>query len=86
MLKSHFKISFYISPPFPAIGQLILCMIANFSRGSGNESSYTATMYFSYAILANPELEPHAPNTYQSRLVLDGSINSKKCDGFISRP
>ncbi len=30
---------------------------------------------FSYAILANPELEPHAPNTYQSKLRPGGSIN-----------
>ena len=29
---------------------------------------------FSYAILANPEVEPHAPNTYQSKLVPGGSI------------
>ena len=28
---------------------------------SGNDSSYTATMYFSCIILANTEVEPHAP-------------------------
>ena len=30
--------------------------------------------------LAILELEPHAPNTYQSKLVLGGSINSNKCE------
>ena len=29
---------------------------------------------FSYTILANHEVEPHAPNTYQSKLVPGGSI------------
>ena len=28
----------------------------------------------SYIILANPEVEPHAPNTYQSNQVPDGYI------------
>ena len=36
-----------------------------YSLGSGNDSPYTATMYFAYTILANPDVEPHAPNTYQ---------------------
>ncbi len=31
---------------------------------------------FSYVILANPEVEPHAPNTYQSKLVPSDSIKS----------
>ncbi len=31
-------------------------------------------MYFSYTILAIPEVEPHAPNTYQSEPVPSGSI------------
>ncbi len=31
---------------------------------------------FSYTILANPEVEPHAPNTYQSILVPSDSFNS----------
>ncbi len=55
------------------------------SLGWSNESSYTATMYFSYTILANPEVEPHAP-TYQSKLVSSDSINSKKCEGSTSSP
>ena len=38
---------------------------------------------FSYT---NPESEPHAPNTYQSKLVPGGSINSNKCEGSTSRP
>ncbi len=37
-------------------------------------------------ILANPEVEPHAPNAYQSKLVPGGSINSNKCEGSTSRP
>ena len=41
---------------------------------------------FSYTILANPEVEPHAPNTYQSKLVPSDSINSNKCEGSTSRP
>ncbi len=56
------------------------------SLGSGNESAYTATMHFSYTILANPEVEPHASDTYQSKLVPDGSIDSNKCEGSTSRP
>ncbi len=31
---------------------------------------------FSYTMLANPEVEPHAPNTYQSKLVPSGSTLS----------
>ena len=34
---------------------------------------------FSYTILANPEVEPHAPNTHQSKLLPSGSINRNKC-------
>ncbi len=30
---------------------------------------------FSYTILGNPVLEPHAPNTYQSKLVPGDSIH-----------
>ncbi len=41
---------------------------------------------FSYTILANPEEEPHAPTTYQSKLVPGGSINSNKCEGSTSLP
>ena len=41
---------------------------------------------FSYTILANPKVEPHAPNTYQSKLVPSDSINSNKCEGSTSRP
>ncbi len=41
---------------------------------------------FSYTILANPEVEPHAPNTYQSKLVPSDSSNSNKCEGSTSRP
>ncbi len=41
---------------------------------------------FSYIILANPEVEPHAPNTCQSKLVPSDAINSIKCEGSISRP
>ena len=41
---------------------------------------------FSYTILADPELEPHAPSTYQSKLVIGGSINSNKWEGSTSRP
>ena len=41
---------------------------------------------FSYTILANPKLEPHAPDTYQSKLVPGDSIYSNKCEGSISRP
>ncbi len=37
---------------------------------------------FSYAILANPGVEPHAPNTYQSKLLPSVSINSNKCEGL----
>ena len=33
---------------------------------------------FSYTIQTNPELEPHAPTTYQSKLVPGDSIN--KCE------
>ena len=40
---------------------------------------------FSYAILAYPEVEPHAHNTYQSKLVPGGSINSNKCEGSTSK-
>ena len=36
---------------------------------------------FSYANLANPEVEPHAPNTYQSKLIPSGSIISNKSEG-----
>ncbi len=31
---------------------------------------------FSYTILTNPEVEPHAPNTYQSKWAPVGSINA----------
>ncbi len=41
---------------------------------------------FSYTILANPEVEPHTPNTYQSKLVPSESFNSNKCEGSTSRP
>ncbi len=41
---------------------------------------------FSYTIVANPEVEPHAPNTYQSKLVPSGSIDSNKREGSTSRP
>ncbi len=41
---------------------------------------------FSYTILANPEVEAHAPNTYQSKLVLVGSINSNKRERSTSKP
>ncbi len=41
---------------------------------------------FSYTILANPEVEPHAHNIYQSKLVPSDSINSNKCEGSTSRP
>ena len=37
---------------------------------------------FSYAVLGNPELEPHAPNTYQSKQVPGDDINSNKCKGL----
>ena len=40
---------------------------------------------FLYTILANPEVEPHARNTYQSKLLPGGSINSNKCEGSTSR-
>ncbi len=30
------------------------------SLGSGNESSYTDSMHFSFTVLANPEQEPHS--------------------------
>ena len=43
-------------------------------------------LQFSYTILANPKVEPHAPNTYQSKLVPGGSNNSNKCEGSMSRP
>ncbi len=33
---------------------------------------------FSYTILANPGMEPHAPNTYQSKLVPGDYIYSNK--------
>ncbi len=42
----------------------------NSTLESGNNSPYTATMYFSYTILANPELEPHAPNNNVLRCIL----------------
>ncbi len=35
-------------------------------------------MYFSYTVLANPEMEPHALHTYQSKQVPDGCIDSNK--------
>ncbi len=41
---------------------------------------------FFYTILANPEVEQHAPNTYQSKLVPSVAINSNKCEGSTSRP
>ncbi len=41
---------------------------------------------FSCTILANPEVEPHAPYTYQSKLVPSVSINSNKSQGSTSRP
>ncbi len=41
---------------------------------------------FPIPFVANPELEPHAPNTYQSKLVPGGSINSNKCEGSTSMP
>ncbi len=41
-------------------------------------------IFFSYTIQADPEVEPHAPNTYQSILVPGGSINSNKCDPYLS--
>ncbi len=40
---------------------------------------------FSYTILAIPEVEPHAPHTYQSKPVPCVSINSNKCEGSTSR-
>ncbi len=43
-----------------------------FSLGSGNDSY---NVFFSYTILATPEVEPHAPYTY----------NSNK-EGSTSRP
>ncbi len=49
--------------------------LTHYSLGSGNDSPYKATMYFFYTILANPEVEPHAPTTYQSKLVTGGSID-----------
>ena len=30
---------------------------------------------FSYTILANPEVEPHAPNTYESKPLPGGSTS-----------
>ncbi len=41
---------------------------------------------FPYTILANPEVEPHAPNTYKSKLVPGVFNNSKKSEGSTSRP
>ncbi len=41
--------------------------ITEYSLGSSNDSYYTATLYFSYTILANPKVGPHASNTYQSK-------------------
>ena len=38
---------------------------------------------FSYTILANPEVEPHAPDTYQSKLLPGVSINSNKCEVIL---
>ena len=38
-----------------------------YSLGSGNDSCYTANFFDT--ILANPELEPHAPNTYPEGMV-----------------
>ena len=32
---------------------------------------------FSYTILANPEVESYAPNTYQSKRVHSGSIDTE---------
>ncbi len=61
-------------------------MNCKYNLGSGNEGSYTATMHFSHTILANPKVEPHTPNKYQSKLVPGGSINSNKCEGSTSRP
>ncbi len=40
----------------------------------------------SYTTLANPKVGPHAPYTYQSKLVPGGSININKCEGSKSRP
>ena len=41
---------------------------------------------FSYTILANSEMEPHAPNTYQPKLVPSDSVISNECKGSVSRP
>ncbi len=54
-----------------ALGYVIL-VAGKFSR------HFMGWMYFSYTILANPEVEPHAPNTYQSKLILIGSINTPR--------
>ncbi len=49
---------------------------------TGNESSYTTIMYFSYTILANREVKPHAPTIYKSKLVADVSINTNSGGGL----
>ncbi len=56
-----------------SVTEQVMHVMSLFSLGSGNDSSYTVT-FFSYAILANPEVEPHAPNTYQLKLV-PGSVS-----------
>ncbi len=76
---------FRISKPTPF--HLILppqttFLLYMYSLGSRN----TATMHFFYTILANSELKPHAPISYQSKLVPGGSIISNKCEGSTSRP
>ncbi len=54
--------------------------------GSGNDSSYTcAAMYFSYADLANPGLEPHALNTYQSHNLMDDKHTKRKVVNELSK-
>ncbi len=69
----------------PGVIRCILPRYLYISFWCGIDSTYTATIYFSYTILANPELEPHAPNAYQSKLVPDGLINDNKCEGSTSR-
>ncbi len=65
-------------------GYVLLVGMLYFIRlGSGNDSSYTATIHFSYIILANPEMELHALDTYQSKQVPGGDIKRLPSDAMM---
>ncbi len=54
--EGHVNQRFFMQPSSDAVN-------VYYSLGSGNDSSYTATMHFSFTALINPEVEPHELKT-----------------------